>query len=301
MALELSLVALEAKGSVILPALTFVSTGLAALHNGNKVVFADVDEDTLCIDWADVAAKRTRRTQTIVPVWYGGTVEPVPDWAANVVEDCAHATGSLGAGKQGRVACWSFQAVKNLAAGDGGMITTDDIDLASKLRALRWCGIDRSTWDRDKGQVYGWDYNVIAPGYKAHMNDITAALALAQLARLDELNLARKIRVCRYLDNVGGLAGIDWLTLPKWNKDSSWHLFVVRVQERDRFIDHMLANGVSAGVHYKPLNTYDIFGPRQDLPVTDKVWRTLVTLPLYPGLSEEDQDKVIATVKSFTP
>lgn len=297
-ALQLSMDVLDfGTDNVIIPALTFVSDGLAALHNGYNVVFADVREDTLTIDWSDVYRK-ANSWDIVVPVWYGGTVDSVPAWHKNILEDCAHAAGSRGAGLQGRASCWSFHAVKNIAAGDGGMITTDDAEMVSRLRALRWCGIDRSTWDRDKAKPYGWDYDVIASGHKAHMNDITAALALAQLERIGELNAARKLRVRRYLS---ALKYYDWLQLPSWSEDSAWHLFVVRVNDRDRFIDHMLASGVSAGVHYKPLNNYPVFGKKQDLPVTDRVWKTLVTLPLFPDLSEADQDKVIGAVKSFRP
>jgi perosamine synthetase len=308
-ALQLALKALDVRGEVIIPALTFVSTGLAALHNGNDVVFADIREDTLNMDWQDVTAqRRTARTGAVIPVWYGGNVNFMPAWkASNIkfIEDCAHAAGSKSAGRQGHAACWSFHAVKNLATGDGGMITTSDAETASKLRRLRWCGINRSTWDRDQGK-YGWDYDVAEAGHKGHMNDITAALGLAQLERLDELNLARRNVVSKYLDLMQGL---DWLQVPSLTGNRldfeyrSWHLFVVRVPApvRDRFIDHMLANGVSAGVHYKPLNEYPIFGPKQPLPVTDRVWRTLVTLPLYPDLTESDTDKVIAAVRSFNP
>lgn len=297
-ALMLAMDAMDLGGNrVIVPALTFVSDALAAVHNGYDVIFADVKENTLTIDWDDVWRKAASN-DIVVPVWYGGAVTTVPQWAVNVLEDCSHAAGSYDAGLQGRAAVWSFHAVKNIAAGDGGMITTNDADMAKRLRALRWCGIDRSTWDRDKNKPYGWDYNVIAPGHKAHMNDITAALALAQLERIHELNGSRHRLVQNYLRE---LDGIEWLRLPYWDSYSSWHLFYVRVaaEERDRFIDHMLLNGISAGVHYKSLNNYSIFGKRQDLPVTDQVWKTLVTLPLYPDLSEADQQKVITAVKSF--
>jgi perosamine synthetase len=287
-------------GDVIVPALTFASTALAPLHAGCRVVFADVDEDTLCIDWADAANKVTPETRAVIPVWYGGTVTRIP-WGLEpafldtvIVEDCAHAAGSVGTGRLG-AGCWSFHAVKNIAAGDGGMITTDDPRLAARARALRWCGIDRSTWDRDQG-AYGWDYDITAPGYKMHMNDLTAALALAQLERLPGLNKARAHRAGQYLD---ALAGLPWLRLPHWSDETSWHLFPVRTRHRDALVDHLLAEGVSAGVHYKPLSSYPVFGGQQPLPVTDRVWRELVTLPLYPDMTDDDHAAVVAAVKGF--
>lgn len=299
MGLQLALEAFGATGGkVIVPALTFASTALAAVHTGNRVVFADIDEDTLCLDWDDVLDKATGATKAVIPVWYGGTV--APHWlslALPVVEDCAHAAGSAGAGQQGTMAAWSFHAVKNLAAGDGGMVTTNDAELAARLRRLRWCGIDRSTWERDQGR-YGWDYTVTEAGHKAHMNDLTAALGLAQLERLPELNEARRVLVRRYLDEFKDL---DWLRLPDYSERSAWHLFAVRLQARDRFVSHMLASGVSAGVHYKPLNTCPVFGDHQPLPVTDQVWKTLVTLPLFPDMTEAEFDQVVAAVKAFDP
>ena len=123
-----------------------------------------------------------------------------------------------------------------------------------ELRRLRWCGIDRSTWDRHE-QRYGWEYDIRAPGYKAHMNDLTAALGMAQLARLGELNAARRLRVRQYRD---AFKDLGWMKLPAYREGSAWHLFAVRVpaESRDPFIGHMLDSGVSAGLHYKPLNTY---------------------------------------------
>jgi perosamine synthetase len=289
-----------AGGEVIVPALTFASTALAAVHAGARVVFADVEEESLCLDWRDAGRRMTPATRAVVPVWYGGTVTPrsAPWWPPGfIIEDCAHAAGSAGVGRQGVLACWSFHAVKNLATGDGGMITTDDAGLASQLRELRWCGISRSTWERDKGS-YGWEYDITRPGHKAHMNDLTAALGLAQLERLDDLNKARRDIVARYLEALGGL---PWLRLPQWREGSSWHLFVARVEERDAFIDHMLAAGVSAGVHYKPLNTYPVFGGHQPLPVTDRVWKTLVTLPLFPGMTDSEVTQVVDAVRGFCP
>ena len=179
------------------------------------------------------------------------------------------------------------------------MVTTNDAGLAERLRELRWCGITKSTWERDR-KHYGWEYDIRAPGHKMHMNDITASLGLAQLERLDDMNKARRTLVRRYLAELGD-AG--WLRLPSWREDSAWHLFAVRVPAGSRkpFIDHMLAAGVSAGVHYKPLNTYPVFGEHQPLPVTDRVWQTLVTLPLFPDMTEAEFAQVIAAVRSFRP
>jgi len=260
-----------------------------------------VRDDTLCLDWTDVAAKRTRHTRAVIPVWYGGTVPPAP-WLGGmtVVEDCAHACGSTGAGTIGDAACWSFQAVKNLATGDGGMITTGDARLADKLRQLRWCGIDRSTWERESRAGYSWDYDVPEAGHKAQMTDLAAALGLAQLERLDVMNKQRETLVRRYLDELGGTG---WLRLPPWRDGFSWHLFCVRVPaaDRDALISHLRAAGISAGVHYKPLTLHRVFRGQRTPPVTAAAWRELVTLPLFPDMTQEQQGRVIDAVKAFSP
>ena len=318
MALELGARAIGmTNGIVVVPALTFVSSAQAMQHCGNMVVFADINEDTLCINWHRAreslrAWGRLGGAKGIVPVWYGGHVQekfPEDEFAGiRRIEDCAHAAGSKGTGDLGGIACYSFHAVKNLATGDGGMVTCDDPDVAAELRRLRWCGIDRSTWDRDKDARigYGWDYNIPDDGYKAHMNDITAAIGRVQLRHLDERNQIRR-GIARVYDRE--LGDVNWLRLPKVETDSSTHLYVVRVPAayRPKFIEHMISKGVSAGVHYKPLNHYEaLFGKRFDLacgksntPVTDRVWKTLVTLPLYPDMSSADIAQVIQAVRSF--
>lgn len=289
-------------GEIIVPALTFVSTGLVGLYNGCKVVFADVKED-LNIDWDDVRKKVTPKTKAIIPVHYSGRYTKTPIWVNDamhqlpmplIIEDAAHASGNPLVGKL-HTACWSFHAVKNLATGDGGMVTTNDPVIYDKLMKLRWVGISKTTWERAQ-KKYGWDYDISNVGYKSHMNDLTASLGLAQLERLEDMNNKRKVLVFRYLHE---LKDIKWLKLPEYDPYSSWHLFVVQVDgDRDKFIDHMLAKGVSAGVHYKPLTEYDIFD-RIPLPVTDRIWKKIVTLPLFADMTDVEFIQIISAIKSY--
>lgn len=311
-ALELAARALGITGGItVVPALTFVSTGQAMLHAGNTVLFADIDEETLCIDWPDAfrqleratARRKTEVPKAIVPVWYAGkvTLPPYVPEGVTIIEDCAHAAGTKVAGTVGHAAAWSFQAVKNLATGDGGMITTRDPIAYGKLRPLRWCGIDRSTWEREGKKGYNWDYDIPADGEKAHMNDLTAALGRAQLARLDEMNAQRWKILQQYKL---GLEGLKWLKMREPGRYDANHLMVVRVsaRSRDKFIDHMLAHGISAGVHYKPVTYYkNVFPRARELPVTERVWRELVTLPLYPGLTYSEVEQVISVIRQFSP
>lgn len=303
-ALDLALRAHDVKdGEIIVPALTFVSTGLVGLYNNCKVIFADIKEDTLCIDWEDVRKKVTPNTKAIIPVHYAGRYTKAPIWVNDalhqlpmplIIEDAAHAAGNPHVGKF-NTACWSFHAVKNLATGDGGMVTTNDRQIYEKLLKLRWVGIDRTTWERAQ-KKYGWDYSIESIGFKSHMNDLTASLGLAQLERLEDMNNKRKVLVFRYMHE---LQDVKWLKLPKYDPYSSWHLFVVQVDgDRDKFIDHMLAKGVSAGVHYKPLTEYKIFD-KIPLPVTDRVWKKIVTLPLFADMTDAEFIQIINAIKSY--
>jgi perosamine synthetase len=272
---------------VIVPSLTFISTGLAPLYVGAKVVLADVREDTLCIDWYNAASLITRKTKAIIPVDYAGySALGNNHYCLPVVQDAAHSCGGRG---YGDLVCLSFHPVKNLATGDGGAILTNNAEYNKRLRALRWCGIDKSTWERAEKR-YGWDYNINEAGYKLHWNDIQAAIGLAQLHRLDEMNAQRRVIALRYMQELRGL-----VDLPKDMPGHTWHIFSIRVDNRDKMIDALLSQDISAGVHYKPLNHYPMFSG--STPVVEREWERLVTLPIFADMEEWQQAKVIKVVK----
>ena len=190
--------------------------------------------------------------------------------------------------------CFSFHPVKNLATGDGGAILTNDRKRYEHMKRLRWCGIDKSTYDRI-GKGYNWEYDIREVGYKCHWNDIQAAIGLAQLERLKYLNGWRRELAKRYTSLFEELELVE---TPKDTPNHTWHLYVIRVDAeiRDQVIDHLRANGVSAGVHYKPLTQFDIY--RQATPpVTRKEWRRLITLPLYFDMTEQDVCNIVRLVE----
>src|SRR5204863_7904998 len=131
-----------------------------------------------------------------------------------VIEDCAHASGTKNVAKE-NMGCHSFHPVKNLSTSDGGMITTNDEKIYKRLLSLRWCGIDKSTWERDQ-KKYGWDYSITEVGYKYNSNDITSAIGLAQLERLPDMNMKRRLRVLEYLYE---LQELSWLRLPEYDSE----------------------------------------------------------------------------------
>lgn len=310
--LALKVVGVE-NSEVISTPMTFVSTNMAILYNNATPVFADVESDTLNIDVEDVRRKITPKTKAIIVVHYGGyacDMEGIIDLAKRhnlaVIEDCAHACGGkykdIPLGSLGDVGCFSFHAVKNLATGDGGMISTNNDAYDERLRKLRWLGISKDTWKRSEISTnYSWYYTVEEVGYKCHMNDIIASLGIVQLSKLDENNRIRKSIAQKY--NLA-FEGLEWLQCPveKDYMSSSHHNYVVKVKDRDAFMEHLTKAGIASSVHYFPNHLYEIFSSyRVSLPVADEIWKSIVTLPLFPTMSDADIDHVIQSVCAFTP
>ena len=312
-ALHLALKVMNVEGGeVITSPMSFISTNHAILYNHAVPVFADVEEDTLNMRLDEIERLLSKNTKAILLVHYGGhacDMDPILDIArkkgVKVVEDAAHACGAeykdRKIGSLGDATCFSFHAVKNLAMGDGGMITLHDADVADRIRRLSWLGISRGTWDRSKEKAYKWEYDVEEVGYKYHLNDILSAIGIVQLEKLDCANARRRQIVEKYNE---AFKDLDWLRTPV-EKDytrSANHNYVVKVLDgrRDSMIEHLAANGISAGVHYIPNHLYSMYKPYyRRLPVAERIWRQLVTLPLFPDLTETEQGRIIDTVRNF--
>lgn len=311
-ALHLALKVLNVTGGeVITTPMTFVSTNHAILYNDAIPVFADIEPDTLNINVESFRQNLTDRTRAIIVVHYGGhacDMDPILALARAhdipVVEDAAHGCGGTYKGRKlgslGTIGCFSFHAVKNLATGDGGMITLADPELDGRLRRLRWCGLDKDTWDRSEvDQKYSWYYTVQELGFKYHMNDITAAIGLVQLQKLERANARRREIAAYYNDR---FADLDWLETPveKSYARSAHHNYVVRLDRRDDLIAYLREQRISAGVHYLPNHLYTMYrNYKADVPVTERVWRRLVTLPLYPDMTDGDVERVVGAVRNF--
>ncbi|MBW3539459.1 MAG: DegT/DnrJ/EryC1/StrS aminotransferase family protein [Planctomycetes bacterium] len=314
---------------VLVPTITFVSTAHAAAYCGARPVFVDIDPDTLNVDPDDLARRITSRSRAIVPVHFGGDpcrMDHIHALAERhnlaVIEDAAHACGSwhrglpVGSLPGTDVTCFSFQAVKNLPVGDGGMLTTDRDDFADRFRRLRWMGIDKSTWDRTEDVVegridgestrhyagYGWYYEVQELGFKYHMNDIAAAIGLVQLGKVESANDRRREIAAAYADAFSDLA---WLSCPHETSGnrSSWHNYVVRTEHRDALNLHLKERNIASGVHYLPLHLQPYYRRQGQvsLPAAEREWTRLLTLPLYPELLDAGLERVIAAVQSFRP
>lgn len=311
-ALHLALDVLKVTGrQVISTPMTFVSTNHAILYNGAEPVFADIYADTLNIDVEEIAKKITKKTKAIMTVHYGGhacDMDPILKLARKfnlyVVEDVAHGCGGEYKGRKlgsiGAMGCFSFHAVKNLAIGDGGMVTTNDKRAYEELKKLRWLGITKDTWSREgKYQKYSWYYDVDELGFKCHMNDISASLGLVQLKKLEGANEKRRKIFKQYNEAFKDVPEIE---TPVWKSyaKSACHNYVIKAIDRDGLNAFLSENGVSSSVHYYPNHLYKMYsGFYTRLPVTETVWKKLLTLPLYPDLTDSQLRKVIGTVKKF--
>ena len=328
-ALHLSLKALGLGpgDEVLVPSLTFVSTAHAAVFCGCDVRFVDVESETGCMDPDDLAAKISSRSRAVIPVHYGGHPCRMNEiWALAsrhglfVVEDAAHACGAkfqgnpVGGLEPTTATCFSFNALKNLSTGDGGMITTNSSELAETARRLRWMGINKNTFERtttpdpggetgresDPVPKYEWYYEVNELGFKYIMNDVAAALGLVQLEKLGRATQIRRDMAQRYAE---GLGALDWLELPIERDDvrSAWHLYAIRTSLQEPLRKHLQSAGVATSVHYYPLHLQPFYRRKSgvSLPVTERLARELVTLPFHPNLTMDEIDRTIAEIRTF--
>jgi len=298
-ALDLCLKVYDIKGGeLITPAFTFVSDAIVGEWNGMEVIFADIDPITYCIDPGSVEI--TPKTKAIIAVDSHGRLADIQalkrKFDGLVIEDAAHACYTPGAGKYADITVWSFQGVKTLPVGDGGMITTNDESIYKKLRSLYWLGVEKMTYERVNEGVYTWDYDIKTSGIKAYMIDLTAVIGLGQLRRLETTNERR-----RYIERRYNLAfgGHNWFETP--TPSHTVQYYTPKFQNRDGLATHLAQNGIHTSVHFKPLSemTYWKKAKKNPLPVTDEIWPKLLSLPVHSALTDEQQNFIIQKVKSF--
>lgn len=285
-------------GYVPVPSLTFVSSAHAIRYCGAQPVFMDTDPTSLCSLNEQCEEVLERRfygaIDAIVSVLYAGQPIGITSDKYPVIYDCAHAAGSSWDAR-GKLCCWSFHAVKNLSCGEGGMITTDDEQLARRARSLRWMGISTSTYERNRpASTYKWEYDCREIGYKANMSDIQAAIGLVQLERLPEMQ-AKRIDLYNEYINLLPIVVKPLLHEPR----SSLHLMVVKCERRDELHKFLAERGVSTGVHYKPIHLYPCYGYQTPLPVVESEWQKLLTLPLFVDLTIEQVHDICGMVGEF--
>ena len=299
---------------VIVPSLTFVATVNTILSTGATPVFADIESlDTWLLSPETIERCITPATKAVSVVHYGGYPADMTAIAALckkrnllLIEDCAHSPGGRRDDKHtgtfGQFGGFSFFANKNLATGEGGMLVTDDDDLAEKAKLMRSHGMTTLTWQRHKGHAS--TYDVVAPGFNYRSNEIHAALGLVQLSKLADNNAKRGEHVAHYRRL---LEGVNEVSAPFAGHPGqpSFHIFPVLLGDgvdRAAVIASMKEQGVQTSIHYPPTHTFSYMDGREpaggwNLPLTERVGEGVLTLPLYPDMTDAQVELVVQSLK----
>jgi perosamine synthetase len=298
---------------VIVPTMTFPATAEIVCYFKAKPVIVDVDEDTLNISLEAIEKAITPKTKAIIPVHYGGQPCDLDEIHAiakkynlKVLEDAAHSLPAKYKGKTigtiSDVTCFSFYATKTLSTGEGGMICTNDEEIAERVKIMRLHGINRDAWKRYT-ESGSWYYEVVAPGYKYNFTDLQASLGLPQLKKVNAMWNSRKRIASKYTEALKDLDMIQLHTI-KPDRDSSWHLFPIRLyldrltKNRAQIINELREKNIGVGVHFMPVHQHLYYSETFNLsdaeyPVASAAFPRLMSLPIYPGMTDENVDKVI--------
>ncbi|KWQ94340.1 UDP-4-amino-4-deoxy-L-arabinose-oxoglutarate aminotransferase, partial [Salmonella enterica subsp. enterica serovar Tennessee] len=298
---------------VITPSMTWVSTLNMIVLLGANPVMVDVDRDTLMVTPEHIEAAITPQTKAIIPVHYAGAPADLDAiyalgerYGIPVIEDAAHATGTSYKGRHigaRGTAIFSFHAIKNITCAEGGIVVTDNPKFADKLRSLKFHGLGVDAWDRQSGGRAP-QAEVLAPGYKYNLPDLNAAIALAQLQKLDALNARRAAIAAQYHQAMADLP-FQPLSLPSWEHIHAWHLFIIRVDEarcgitRDALMASLKTKGIGTGLHFRAAHTQKYYRERfPTLTLPDTEWNSerICSLPLFPDMTESDFDRVITAL-----
>ncbi len=314
-ALHLALVAcgIVEGDEVLLPTMTFAASGEVVLYCRARPVLIDSAKESFHIDPEQIERAITSRTRAILPVHYAGypcEMDTILDIAhrhgLKVIEDAAHAFPASYKGRMigtlGDITCFSFYATKTITTGEGGMITTENLEYAERMRILSLHGISRDAWKRYTAEGT-WRYDILEAGFKYNLTDLQAAIGHAQLAKADDLRSRRAAIAERYSRE---LASEDAFICPPEPNDAShaWHLYVIRVNPRslrigrDQVIEELRSRGIGSSVHFIPLHLHSLYqkhlGYRKgQFPQAEQHFENAISLPIFPGMTDEEIDRVL--------
>lgn len=311
-ALHLAVEGLLQQGDeVLVQSLTFLATFQAISAAGAVPVPCEVIPETITIDLEDASKKFTSRTKAIMPVHYAsnpGKLDEVYTFAnrygLRVIEDAAHAFGCNYRGKKigsfGDVVCFSFDGIKNITSGEGGLVVSTDVELMNKVRDCRLLGVEKDTEKRYTGQR-SWEFDVKHQGYRYHMSNIFAAIGRIQLKRFINEFAPKRVELAqKYRER---LKNIDEIALLETDlKCIIPHIQPIRVLNgrRDDIRELMKTENIETGIHYKPNHLLNLYGSSKvSLPITENIYNELLTLPLHPGLCISDVNRICDIVISF--
>ncbi|WEV78216.1 DegT/DnrJ/EryC1/StrS family aminotransferase [Janibacter cremeus] len=318
--------ALEAAGigpgdEVIVPTWTFTATAEVCAYLGATPVLADVDPQTLNIDLDSASRVMSSNTKAIIPVHFAGRAlssQALTEFAqatqVYVIEDAAHAfparsTEGEMVGAGGSFATvFSFYATKTLCTGEGGMVLTPDSDAASRMRTMRLHGIDRDVYDRYRGNTSGWNYDVIAPGYKYNMTDIAASLGRVQLSRSEQM-LARRSEIARRYSSAFAALELGAPPMTASKGLHAWHLYVLQIPSkrkggRDALARFLKEKGIGTSVHFTPLHRLSFWEANArwtwgDVANAEACAELALSLPIFSAMSDDQVERVISAVREW--
>lgn len=300
---------LDLRGEIILPSFTFVASANAVVTAGAKPVFADVDWATGNIDPDDIERKITKKTQAIMPVHFAGQsceMDKIMRIAKKhklwVIEDSAEAIGAAFKNKKTGsfgIGCFSFFPTKNITTGEGGMITTNDKELIKKIKTLMGHGIPKLTDQRIK-DVKPWYRAATMAGYNFRMSNILAAVGVEQMKKIDKMNILRRKQAAylnKYLKDISEIE----IPLQARNCKHVYQMYTIKLRKgnRDMFVKKLKKKGIEASVHFDPpvhLQSFYVKSYKHkkvDLPVTEKLSKSIITLPMYPGMKKKQLDYIV--------
>ncbi|TQV64343.1 MAG: DegT/DnrJ/EryC1/StrS family aminotransferase [Sulfurovum sp.] len=308
-ALHLALSALGVKDGdeVLVPSLTYVASYQAISATGAKPISCEINSNTLFLDVEDAKTKITKNTKVIMPVHYASSSKGMDEvyklaqeFGLRVVEDAAQAFGSKRDGKlvgtEGDIICFSFDGIKNITSGEGGAILSHDKEFIQKVQDGRLLGVEKDTDKRYSGQR-SWDFDVNYQGFRYHMSNIMAAIGIVQIDRIEDFKIRRQTIAKKYLNafkNINQIQNLDF------NFDEVLpHIFVIQAQQRDELREYCILNNIECGIHYKPNHLLNKYKIDYILPITEKIYENILTLPCHFDLTEEEQNTVVGKIREF--
>ena len=309
--LALNAVGIKKNDEVILPTNTFIATAEAVVYIGAKPILCDIEANYHNIDINLIESLITPKTKAIIPVHFGGhscemdeIIRIAKQYNLKIIEDAAHALPSLYKNKKigtfSDAVCFSFYATKTLSTGEGGMVTTNNKKIAKKVSLQRLHGINGDAWKRYE-RNNDWYYEVIDLGYKYNTTDIQSAMGIVQLEKLEWMRDERKMIAEKYKNAFSGK--LDFIE-ENIKNESSWHLFVIKIGNRDELHQKLKEKGISTSVHFIPIHKHPYYKKifsltNEDYPVANLVFEQSLSLPIYPGLGESEVEYIIKYVLEY--
>lgn len=300
--LAVKLLRLPPGSEVVTSPLTFVAANEVLLYEGLVPVFADIDRATGNLSPQSVASRITERTGAVMITHFGGYACDLDGFAKlklPIIEDCAHACGAWyrdkRVGASGNLCAFSFDPIKNLTTGDGGMLTVPDEAQEKRARNLRYMGLSKDAFTRVTSRSYSWEYDVPEVGYRYHMNDIAAALGLVHLKDVDADNDRRAEIAGKYRARLKDIPGLTLLSYES-DRRSSYHLFSILAESREALADKLTKAGVIIGGHYARTDVYPIF-KRAEVPNAEYFCSHVLSLPMHVDLTDDEIDYVAKTIR----